>query len=119
PSRLLRRQDMSNVSEQDAHALPSPEVRAWIGQLLWMVGVSAALTFGYAFYSESALFRGLGIQLLLTVVLLWSTRRSIDIQAATSSGQTQSIEAWSLHTIFTAGPMFVLLIGVIMSLLVG
>ncbi|GAA4421233.1 protease modulator HflK [Bremerella cremea] len=110
---------MSNVPEQDAHALPSPEVRAWIGQLLWMVGISAALTFGYAFYSESALFRGLGIQLLLTVVLLWATRRLIDIQASASPGQTKSIEAWSLHTIFTAGPLFVLLIGVIMSLLVG
>ncbi|MEW4453549.1 protease modulator HflK [Bremerella sp. JC817] len=110
---------MSDVSEQDAHAPLSPEGRTWIGQLLWIVGVSAALTFGYAFYSESALFRGLAIQLLLAVILLWSTRRSIDIQVATSSGRTKSVEAWSLHTIFTAGPLFVLLIGVIMSLLVG
>ncbi|PQO27279.1 hypothetical protein C5Y96_17185 [Blastopirellula marina] len=110
---------MSSVPEQDSHIPPSPEVRAWIGQLLWMVGVSTALTFGYAFYSESALFRGLGIQLLLMVVLLWSTRRSIDIRASTPSGQPTSIEAWSLHTIFTAGALVVLLVGVIMSLLIG
>lgn len=110
---------MSDVSKQDSSSPPFPEVRVWLGQLMWIVGVCAALTFGYAFYCESALFRGLGIQLLLTVLLLWSSRRSIDIQASTAADHLKSIEARSLHTIFTAGPLVVLLIGVVMSLLVG
>ncbi|RCS54458.1 protease modulator HflK [Bremerella cremea] len=110
---------MSEASPQNSSSLPSLEVRIWLGQLLWTVGVAAVLTFGYAFYSESALFRGLGIQLLLTVLLIWSTRRSLEIQATMPAGQPEFLEVWSLHTVFTAGPLMVLLIGVIMSLLVG
>jgi len=110
---------MSDESQSKTNPRPSSETTAWLTQLLWIVTVCAALTFGYAFYSESALFRGLGIQLLLTAALLWSTRRSIGLQAAPTTDPAKSIEAWSLHTIFTAGPFVVLLIGVIMSLLVG
>ncbi|MBA2115331.1 SPFH domain-containing protein [Bremerella alba] len=110
---------MSEPSQQNHSSPVSPEVNAWLGQLLWIVGVSAALSFGYAFFSESALFRGLSIQLLLTSVLLWSTRRSLKLQAIPSSDHRQVVERWSLQCIFIAGPLVVLLIGVVFSLLIG
>ncbi len=110
---------MSESTTPHSNASSPSEAKAWLGQLLWIVAVCAALTFGYAFYSESALFRGLGLQLLLTVVLLWSTKRSIELKAIASSAERPNIETWSLHYIFLAGPCVVLLIGVVMSLLVG
>jgi len=105
-------------SPNSTPALPL-EALNWLSQLLWIVAVCAALAFGYAFYSESTLFRGLGLQLVLLAVVLWSTRRSIHLHYALTNDRRQVIEAWSLHYLFTAAPLVVLLIGALMSILIG
>ncbi|PQO38035.1 SPFH domain-containing protein [Blastopirellula marina] len=108
---------------QETHLVVPPdannEIERWLSQLLWIVGVSAAMTFGYAFYSESALFRGVGLQLLLMAITLWSTKRVLKIPRDREMPQAEIVERWSLHFIFTASPLVLLLIGVLMSLLVG
>lgn len=110
---------MMDDTHQDHPAAKPGDLAPWLTQLLWIAGISAVLTFGYSFYSESALFRGLGIQLLLMFVTLWAASRSLRLPRDLETQRAETVERWSLHFIFTASPLVVLLIGVFLSLLVG
>jgi len=96
------------------------DARRWLGQVCWVLAISALVTLAYAVSSESTLFRAAGLQLLLSLSVVWATLRMGQLPT-TASHESRSIfiEKWSLHLITSAATLVVVLFGVIMSLLVS
>jgi len=98
----------------------SESTNNWLNQLFWVLIGAAGVASAYALFSESSLFRILGIQLLVVGATTWWTSQSARLPVSKDETERgQIVEKWSLYYIFAAGTFFTILALSLFSLLIS
>ncbi|MEX1041263.1 MAG: SPFH domain-containing protein, partial [Pirellulaceae bacterium] len=89
-----------------------------LSTLLWLLGGMAVIALGYSLQAEAPLIRAAAMQLALAWIVVWGARGAERLrQSGENLPEAASKEARSLHLIFLAGPLVVLLVVIGLSLL--